>query len=251
MLNANITNLFIYTLLFIVIVLSGGIVYLLVERRKHYIYTNNIEQQLTLTRINHHFIFNSLSAIQSYIFRNDPLQAGKYLSSFSKLIRLILENSKKDFISIDSESNALNLFLELQSLRYEGKLSFSITVNGNINTSLPVIPPFLIFPIIENSIEHGFIQLSENALINIRFIKNDRSISIEVENTGTDISKSKLNQIYLNQNYQNHSLYIINERIKKIWEINHLRIILEQTDLNNTNTNNFGSIIKFIIPFNA
>mgnify|MGYP001382807915 FL=1 len=242
------TNLYLF---FLVILLFGGIVYLLIERKKQFIHTNRIEQQLILTRINHHFIFNSLSAIQSYIFRNDPLQAGKYLSSYAKLIRLILENSKKDMISIDNESKAIHLYLDLQSLRFEKKLSYNIEIDKTIDTHTISIPPFLTLPIIENSIEHGFIQLSKNASINILFKKNTFTTDIEIENTGTGIEKSKFNQVYLNQQYQNHAIELVNERIERVWKINGIKIKLEQIDLSITEAEKYGSVIKIQVPTNT
>lgn len=245
------TNLYLFFLLLLVFLLIGGIVYLLFERKKRYIHTNRIEQQLILTRINHHFIFNSLSAIQSYIFRNDPLQAGKYLSSYAKLIRLILENSKKDMIPIEDESKAIYLYLELQSLRFEKKLNYNIEVDKEIDTSKILVPPFLTLPIIENSIEHGFIQLSDNASINILFRKTEFITEIEIENIGTGIEKSKQNQIYLNQKYQNLAIELVNERIARIRNTNGIKIKLEQIDLNIIESNKYGTSIKIQIPSNT
>jgi len=245
------TNLYLFFLLLLVFLLFGGIVYLLFERKKRYIHTNRIEQQLILTRINHHFIFNSLSAIQSYIFRNDPLQAGKYLSSYAKLIRLILENSKKDMIPIEDECKAIYLYLDLQSLRFEKNLTYNIEIDKTIDTHSISVPPFLTLPIIENTIEHGFIQLSENASINILFKKNTFTIDIEIENTGTGIEKSKLNQIYLNRQYQNHAIELVTERINRIWKINDIKIKLEQIDLSIMEADKYGSIIKIQVPSNT
>jgi len=223
-------------------------VYLLIERKKNYVHTNRIEQQLILTRINHHFIFNSLSAIQSFIFRSDPLQAGKYLSSYAKLIRLILENSKKDLISIESESKAIYLYLDLQSLRFEKKLNYDIQIDSTLDASMTLVPPFLTLPIIESSIEHGFIQLSDNASIRIIFKKEVLSTRIEIENTGTGIERLQLNQIYLNQKYQNHAIEIVRERIDKIWRMNGIKINLEQIDLSNSTEDKYGSTIIIQLP---
>ena len=67
--------------------------------------------------MNPHFIFNSLNAIQNYIFKQDSLKAGNYLTQFSELIRMILDYSRKDYISVESEVKLLNTYLELQKFR--------------------------------------------------------------------------------------------------------------------------------------
>ena len=154
-------------------------------------------------------------------------------------------------ISIDNESKAIHLYLELQSLRFEKNLSYNIEIDNTIDTHSISIPPFLTLPIIENSIEHGFIQLSENASINILFKKNTFTTDIEIENSGTGIEKSKLNQIYLNRQYQNHAIELVNERIERVWKINGIKIKLEQIDLSITEADKYGSVIKIQVPSNT
>lgn len=116
---------------------------------------NLLKQKLLVSQMNPHFIFNSLNAIQNYIFKQDSLKAGNYLSQFSELIRMILDYSRKDYISIEAEVKLLNNYLELQKLRFENKFDFAIVVDEDIDRESIHIPPMLAQPFIENAIEHG------------------------------------------------------------------------------------------------
>ena len=78
---------------------------------------SQLEMHALRAQMNPHFIFNSLSAINLFILENNRLQASEYLSKFARLVRLILQNSKEAFIPLERELEALQLYLELESLR--------------------------------------------------------------------------------------------------------------------------------------
>jgi len=241
-------NLTIYLLIVIIVLLIAIILYLIVSKRGLWLKLNRMEQQLLLTQINPHFIFNSLTAIQSFIFRKDPLQAGKYLSSFAKLIRYILENSRLESTTIEREIKTLRLYLDLQTLRFEGKFDYNIEIDESLNIDDLTIPPMLTQPFIENSIEHGFIQLSEKGVITVRFKKMEQAIIIEVEDNGIGIEKSKLSHLKSGRSHQTLATEITSERLKKIKQTRNLKIRLDIIDLSNVDITKQGSIIRFRIP---
>ncbi len=243
-------SLIIYTLILLTIILTGINVFLYFSKRRLWLKLKRIEQQLILSQINPHFLFNSLTAIQSYIYRNDPLQAGKYLSTFAKLVRLIIESSRQELVSIENEIKILRLYFDLQTLRFEDKFEFKIEVDDAMNIDDPTIPPMLAQPFIENSIEHGFIQLSGKGIISVRFIKLKESIVVEVEDNGIGIDESMLNHLRSGRSHQTLATQITSERIKKIWQINGLRIKMDIIDLNSIDNSKQGSIVRFNIPSN-
>ncbi|MBC7865540.1 MAG: histidine kinase, partial [Bacteroidia bacterium] len=105
-----------------------------------------------ISQINPHFIFNSLNSIYSFILTEDKRNAAKYLSQFSKLMRLSLDNSMSDYISLRKDIEALLLYIELEALRFKDQFSFSITLDETIDQDAILIPAMLIQPFIENSI---------------------------------------------------------------------------------------------------
>ena len=80
--------------------------------------TNELTMQALRAQMNPHFIFNSLNSIQSFILQNDSEQATAFLAKFSKLVRLILQNSQTPFITLENELESLRLYLELEALRF-------------------------------------------------------------------------------------------------------------------------------------
>ncbi len=120
-----------------------------------------LEQKLLRSQMNPHFIFNALISIQNFIYSNDTVNADKFLAKFSRLLRLILNNSRTRFITIDDEVQTISNYLELQKLRFDNKFDYSINIDSAINTEDTLIPPMLAQPFIENSIEHGFVEKSK------------------------------------------------------------------------------------------
>ncbi len=243
--NVNFTILF---LTIVIIILLGLVIYLLKSKRELKMSFNRIEQQLLLTQINPHFIFNSLTAIQSFIFRNEPHQAGKYLSSFAKLIRFILESSKLETTTIERETKILRLYFDLQTLRFEGKFDYKIEIDETLDIDEMTIPPMLTQPFIENSIEHGFIQLSEKGVITVRFKKGEKSIVIEVEDNGIGVEKSKFVHLKSGKSHQALAAEITSQRLKKIKKIRNIDIKINIIELNRNNTSKQGTIVIFTIP---
>ena len=92
------------------------------------------EQMALRAQMNPHFVFNALNSIQHFITMEDEMSANYYLTRFSKLIRQVLENSKHSFISVNEEIETLELYLELEMLRFEGKFEYKIEVDEEIDT---------------------------------------------------------------------------------------------------------------------
>jgi hypothetical protein len=122
---------------------------------------SELEMQALRAQMNPHFIFNSLNSINMFILENNKLQASEYLSKFSKLIRLILQNSQEAFIPLERELESLQLYLELESLRFEQRFEYKINVAGNVDTAMLKVPPLIIQPYAENAIWHGLMHLPD------------------------------------------------------------------------------------------
>ncbi len=152
---------------------------------------SELKQRLLRIQMNPHFIFNSLIAIQSFIYKSEPKEAGKYLSSFAKLVRLILENSTQEYIPLSIEINWLENYLQLQLLRFENKFSYKIEMDENIDTQSILIPPMLTQPFIENALEHGFNNVDYKGELVIAFKINHNQLLIEVKDNGIGFDASE------------------------------------------------------------
>lgn len=127
--------------------------------------------QLTALRaqMNPHFIFNALNSVQQYMLQGNVIEANKYLSKFSKLQREILNNSTQNFIPLQKEMEMLNLYLELEQLRFAEKFTYAITKDEAIDEEEIKIPPMIIQPFIENAIWHGLMPKTGDRFVKVNF----------------------------------------------------------------------------------
>ena len=171
-----------------------------------------LEQKLLRSQMNPHFIFNSLTNIQSLIYNNDET-AVKYLARFAKLLRLILENSRKEFITFDEEIQTLDYYLKLQQLRMDNKFEYKINIDNKIEIEQTKIRPMIIQPFVENSIEHGIIHKQEKSTIEISISQLKSNIEIIIKDDGIGRKKSKEMQQQQKKKHKSLAISIIKNRI--------------------------------------
>lgn len=153
--------------------------------------SSELEMQALRAQMNPHFIFNSLNSINMFILENNRLQASEYLSKFSKLIRLILQNSQDTFIPLEKEVEALQLYLELESLRFDNKFQYNISLDDSLDGSTLKVPPLIIQPYVENAIWHGLIHKKENGRLEIQVFAKDKLLFYKITDDGIGRSKAE------------------------------------------------------------
>jgi hypothetical protein len=164
------------------------------------------------TQMNPHFIFNSINSIQLFILKNDTDAAHKHLSRFSKLIRQVLENSKHEYIPLSEEIQSLELYIELERLRFSSKFDFKIHTDPAIDTDTVLISPMLIQPYVENAIWHGLMHLkNRSGELNILLEKHDNLLKIIIDDNGVGRKNSML--FKKNRTHKSIGLSINKERV--------------------------------------
>ncbi|WP_319482084.1 two-component regulator propeller domain-containing protein [uncultured Draconibacterium sp.] len=143
-----------------------------------------LEHKLLQLQMNPHFIFNVLIAIQSFIYRNDTYESGLYLSKFAKLMRIFLQNSRNEWITLAKEIESLQYYLNLQQLRIEGKFEYTVECKNIPDPDYIQIPPMIIQPFVENSIEHGLANLPYPGLIQISFETKESCLEAIIRDNG-------------------------------------------------------------------
>jgi hypothetical protein len=154
--------------------------------------TMKLEQRLLRSQMNPHFIFNSLMAIQSFVYKNEPKESGKYLASFAKLVRAILENSREEYITLSKEVQWLENYLKLQQLRFDNKFEYVVHVADDLEMDTTMIPPMLTQPSIENALEHGLKNIDYNGFIEVEFKKEKNYLVVRVKDNGVGVSVSSI-----------------------------------------------------------
>ncbi|WP_299781221.1 histidine kinase [uncultured Formosa sp.] len=149
------------------------------------------EQQLLRSQMTPHFIFNSLSVIQGMILNKEDKKAVKYLSKFSKLLRLILESSREKLVSVKEELLAMQSYVELQNLSRLQPFEYNVDIDESINEEDILIPPMLIQPFIENAIEHGFKDQIDNPKIKIELTTKQNVLICVIKDNGIGLNATK------------------------------------------------------------
>lgn len=208
----------VFTALFILLIF--GIVFLVYNRlqlKKTLTLQRDLaeyEQKALHLQMNPHFVFNCLGSISSFIVQNGKESAIKYLSKFSKLMRLTLEYSKESLIPIDREIESLQNYLELEQLRFNRMFDFSITKDSAIEDDM-ALPPLLLQPFVENAIIHGLVP-KKGGFIQVDFSIDGEKLVCTVTDNGIGINKSKQLKENLVTVHKSMALEITRKRLEVI-----------------------------------
>ena len=206
-----------------------------------------LEQKLLRSQMNPHFIFNSLMAIQSFIYKNDPVQAGDFLAKFADLVRITLENSRVEFVLLENEIKMLQIYLELQALRFNNKFDYSIQISEDVDIRTIKIPPMLAQPFIENAIEHGLRHKTEGGFIQVKYMKANKHLSFSVEDNG--IGREKSRELETDRKHKAMATSITKERLNLLSKRVKQTFELELIDMKDSNNSPIGTMVKFAIPY--
>jgi sensor histidine kinase YesM len=143
-----------------------------------------LEMQALRAQMNPHFIFNSLNSINRFILQNNRTQASEYLTKFSKLVRMILQNSQTSLISLESELESLQLYLELEVLRFDDHFKFKLQVDNKLETDIIKVPPLIIQPYAENAIWHGLMHKEEKGQLDIEVSETNNHLFFKITDDG-------------------------------------------------------------------
>jgi len=149
--------------------------------------TVKLEQRLLRSQLDPHFVFNSLTAVQNFIIRNDKMVAFDYLANFSRLMRNILVGSRTENIAIETEVEIISDYLKLQQLRFDHKFDFEVTVSEDID-QLYEIPPMLIQPFVENAVEHGIRDINYRGFVKVSINQDQGFLILTIDDNGVGLS---------------------------------------------------------------
>lgn len=205
-----------------------------------------IELQSLRREMNPHFVFNSLNSINQFIAQNNELEANKYLTSYSNLMRSMMENSNKDFISLSTELELIKRYLDLEKLRFTDKFDYQISVDELIDIDAVQIPNMLIQPHLENAIWHGLRYKETKGNLLVNFLLHDSKVTVKIEDDGIGLSQSKALKT---KNQQSHTSIGISNTHNRIALLNELYNKDIECKINELQAPKTGTIIE--ISFNV
>ncbi|MBF4486814.1 MULTISPECIES: histidine kinase [unclassified Flavobacterium] len=195
--------------------------------------------------MNPHFIFNSLNSVNQFISENKELEANKYLTSYSNLMRDMMENSNKDFISLDKEVEQLKKYLDLEHLRFQDKFDFEITVDEKLDAESVFVPNMIIQPHLENAIWHGLRYLDKKGFLQLQFQFVDGKVVVIIDDNGIGLAKSKELKTSNQKVHESRGLNNTNERIGLLNELYKKNITFE---IKEKALPESGTIVQIVFP---
>lgn len=225
-------QLIIYGLLLIIVIIAVA---------SYFIYKNaqsskTANQLLALkslrSQMNPHFIFNALNSVNHFVAQNDERTANKFLSEFSRLMRLVLENSQEDFIPLLKEEEIISLYLKLEHYRFRDKFDYTIDIDEQINKEAIELPPMLIQPYIENAVWHGLRYKDSKGKLALKIKKEDHHLTVEIADNGIGRKRSAELKTENQKKHNSTGLKNIQERlniINKVYKANY-KVSIEDID---------------------
>lgn len=180
--------------------------------------------------MNPHFIFNSLNSVNQFIANNNEREANKYLSSYSNLMRNIMENSNKDYVTLSSEIDQLKKYLELEKLRFSDKFEYRMEIDPSLNVDTVMVPNMLIQPNLENAIWHGLRYKESKGFLKLEFRREGNKTVALVDDNGIGLTESKNIKTKNQKLHQSLGLKNVRERISLLNDIYKTDIRFELTE---------------------
>lgn len=143
-----------------------------------------LEAKALRAQMNPHFIFNCMNSIKSLIQQKDEDKAVHYLTTFSKLIRTIFQNSDKREITLYDEIETCRLYAQLESMRFENKFNYQFNVDEGVDMKSVMVPALIVQPFIENAIWHGIIPNKEGGCVTLTVEKKRDAIYCIIDDDG-------------------------------------------------------------------
>jgi tetratricopeptide (TPR) repeat protein len=203
----------------------------------------NLRQQM-----NPHFIFNTLNSIQYYMYQHDKLATNNYLTKFSSLMRKVLENSQHTAVPLRDELDALNLYLELEMIRFKDKFDFTIKVDDEIDPILYKVPTMLIQPYVENSISHGLMPSEDKGFIKIDIKLEREYIACTIEDNGIGREAAQEKKRKTENSHNSLGTQIVSSRLDLVNALYGTSLKTSYTDLKTINGEPCGTRVEIQIP---
>lgn len=200
-------------------------------------------------QMNPHFIFNCLNSIQLYTAQSNTEKATDYLNKFSRLIRLVLENSRSEKVSLENELETLRLYMEMEAMRFRGKVNAFINIAQNVDKDSIQIPPLLLQPFVENAIWHGLMHKEEGGIIRIEVTQPKENL-LRFDITDDGVGREKAAEFKSKSATQNKSfgMKVTAERIELINQLYNTATQVQIIDLKNKQGEATGTKVVVEIP---
>lgn len=221
-----------------------------IERQKSEIERMNQELNIRMLRaqINPHFIFNALSSIQHFIVSNDKHSSLKYLTKFSTLLRQVLEESVNGKVTLKEEIQLLSIYLELESLRFDGSFHYHIEVDEDLDIDNQELPILIIQPFVENALFHGLLPSQKEKNLNISFQNQEKHITCSIKDNGIGRAAAGKMKHLSEKKIPSRGMEVSINRLRAMYPQEKPEELITISDLHLKNGDPAGTEVNIFIP---
>jgi ligand-binding sensor domain-containing protein len=231
-----------------------GLIYIVIKWRTQIVDRNyqhklaELELKALRSQMNPHFIFNSLNSIQYFILKKEPRAAYDYLTKFSSLMRMILQNSKHKSITLKAEYDWLKTYLELENLRMEGTLIYEINLDKELHPERIFVPTMVLQPYVENAIIHGLLPKTGDKKLSIDVSSDGQNLKCVITDNGIGREQSHiLNKARLKQ-HESTAMSLTRDRLAILNIEAGEGLGPAVTDLYDSAGNSMGTKVELVLP---
>jgi len=201
------------------------------------------------SQMNPHFLFNALNSIKALVIRGSTDEAAQYINRFSKLIRLILQNSRADTVPLQQELDTLRLYIEIEHLRFDGRFSYQINMDEAVPVSHIEVPPLILQPYIENAIWHGLMhKTTDDGHLQLDVSPATNGILVTITDNGIGRKAASAFKTSVFSEKRSMGLRITEDRVNLINEIYQANANVSIEDLYSQDGRATGTRVEVFIP---
>lgn len=209
---------------------------------------SELEMKALRAQINPHFLFNCMNSINRMILQGETECASLYLTKFSKLVRLILENTEVTRVSLENELAMLETYIQLEALRFKGKIHYKILVDESIEPESTYLPSMVLQPFVENAIWHGLMHKEDPGMITIAIREEEEDrLLCTIEDNGVGREKAQVLQEKSILKRKSMGMKITEERLRLLSK-ERLEQLIRITDLKDSLDQVLGTRVDIMVP---
>jgi len=220
------------------------------ERRREIFNRRLIEMEMTALRaqMNPHFIFNAINSIQNYVLKGDRNASSTYLAKFARLIRNVLENSSHRQISLAKELETLQLYIEIERIRFSDGFDFEIDTDSSLEPSLNLVVPLLLQPYVENAIWHGLLHKKSKGTLYVGVRDEGDMLRCVVSDDGVGRAQALINKQHRSTRNNSMGGEINLRRLQLLNDLYGTKFSLNYVDLKNPDGSAAGTRVELLVP---
>ncbi len=206
-----------------------------------------LEMKALRSQMNPHFLFNCMNSINRMILSGDNDHASRYLTKFSKLVRLMLENSENPRVSLQDELEMLTAYIDLEAIRFKGKIDYTIKVNDEVDKENTFIPSMLLQPFVENAIWHGLMHLDKTGHLSISIHEKDNFLHCHIVDNGIGREASMKLTTHAKAKKKSLGIKLTEQRLRLLSQTK-VKELIKIIDLKDEENRAAGTQVNILIP---